>query len=61
MLGWAGARIHLPKLTPFSRYFVSQCIAGTDVSIVLRVYKDALWVANLCPARRQMRVATKRA
>jgi hypothetical protein len=39
----AGPRIHHPKLTPFSRYFVSQSIAGTDVSIELRVYKDAMW------------------
>jgi hypothetical protein len=30
--------------------------AGTDVAIVLRVYKDALWVANLYPARGQMRL-----
>jgi hypothetical protein len=59
--GLAWPRIHLTKLTPFSRYFVSQCIAKTDVSIVLRVYKDTLWVANLCLARRQKRVAAQRA
>ena len=38
---------------------MSQCIA--DLSIVLRVYKDNLWVANLCPVGRAVRVAAQRA
>jgi hypothetical protein len=57
--GYEGPRIQYPKLIPLSSHFVSQCIA--DLSIVLRVYKDNLWEANLCPVGRQVRVAAQRA